>query len=237
LQLDAIWPFEELVDRRKEFLDSFSEDPEQFLSTVKFLKMMRVGRLPRVVFEFPHGVATEELSSPEGQVVYDRRWRTLFDTDVEAVYSLHRIFAGAGRHKYDASWTILYGALAPAYKVLLYGRRYYSIGEASLSGVPLLRRFEQKLRWDSLYSEPNSISDASSYFEFFNLTSAECDMCGSNVTPEEAKYVSGWTVRRNDQFVRAFSSKFSTIHVDQFLVRDWSGWLTCRNCLREFAFL
>src|SRR5262249_45989881 len=96
-KFDPIWPFEELILRRKEFFNLFVADSEQFISPVKFLQMMTISRLPRVVFEYPHGVDPDDRRGHEWQPIYDRTWRTIDNSDTHVIYSFQRLYD-------DASW-------------------------------------------------------------------------------------------------------------------------------------
>jgi len=90
--------------------------------------------------------------------------------------------------------------------------------------------------WDPDYREARDVSVADEYFEFFAVKTTQCDVCNKAVTMDDSVVVYSLTVKQNRSFVDRFSREESGVWT-QFLAKDWSVWLMCKDDAHKWGFL
>lgn len=239
--------FADIVAARKRLMKSFMSNPKAFLSGVSFVFEIPNIFKPVTVAYYPHGSRPDEWPENKLDWVCYETINTLGEEEEEEedriIYSFLMEESTGGDNAVMLianrdSWLTMLGVHAPLYKALLYGNRYRSMFEAETSNAQKIwEKHGSEFIWDDFYKYANDITNPSSYFEFFNLKHHDCDVCGKKTDVDSGRLVSALTMRQNNKFVNDYVNKNHGFTVYELLVKDWSSWLLCNNCLQRWSFI
>jgi hypothetical protein len=244
LEDDAPHPrlaFEDLIDIRRGLLKKFRSDPVPFVDSIGFVSKLGPMLSPQIIRIHPQGLtAGQTLQALNARTIHTEilsiPWQDE-ETGEEVVQERHVTYAywlpilpedTPHLEQNLLAWESVFSILAPLYKGLLYGHRYRSMLEFDVAEILASPSVAEKIVWDPDFRSTGDISSTDEYFDFYELKSAQCDLCSRSVDQKGSVYISGHTFRQKRSLVEHLYKTRDPTFIVQLLLQDKSGWLMCR---------
>lgn len=238
--------FEDIVRTRRRLLTIFREHPTWFISPAEFLFNLTPLFKPVTVLYYPQGMRATDFPEERREFCCKDRVIPLKNNKEDHLFyafiSEHCVSGAESVVQIESldSWKMLIGLISPFYKLLLNGNKFRSMLEVDIVAADAFFSNFPKLKmvWDDFFRHSKDISNSEPLFEFYGLETHNCDVCGKRTKASSSKFVSGLTIRQNNQFVDHYmKSMFRRFLAYKLLVVDWSGWLLCSKCLERWEFV
>ncbi|MEH6534274.1 MAG: hypothetical protein V7735_23480, partial [Photobacterium frigidiphilum] len=239
---DLLDVYNNMLSQRSKFAKSFKENPVSFINPPLFASFFNdKENLPNVIFNFPSGIhETVETNGLWSKIFSVKSKLHGIDEDGNSglfnktvLYSLRKLYKQEEKDITD-KYNLFYGALAPATKILKYGRATTSMCEVDLFHS-IFSKYNNIL-WDERFSYSDKIVSSRSYYDFYQLDECNCDLCDKNTNYRHSQYVPASVIKQNDEFYKIiFPDPKVPIEAVFKMQKDWSGWILCDACIKKYS--